>query len=92
MRRSSGIYGALLDYVEEMKGWTLARDGCDMEVLGLDGAQSRHKDIAERIPKEAQKPWTFDMAQVLDSVHYIAEENPDGVIKIILDLISGGNV
>lgn len=85
LRCGFNVYRTFLQDASENHGWVAQRGKCNVRTLGLNGAQSRHKNAASAMMEEVHAEGSYDVAEVPDSGHWIAEENPEGFVKIILD-------
>lgn len=81
------VYRAFLQDAEENRQWIGEHGKCRVKALGLSGAESRHAEAAEKMMGESHEPSTFRVAKVENSGHWVAEENPEGFVTIVLDFI-----
>lgn len=88
LRCAFNIYRAFLEDGEENQAWIREHGKCKVRTLNLGGAQSRFAGSAtEGMMKEVHEEGTFRIAEVADSGHYVAEENPEGFVKAVLTFI-----
>ncbi|KAK7219344.1 hypothetical protein V2G26_007347 [Clonostachys chloroleuca] len=87
LRCAFSVYRAFQEDANENTAWILKSGKCKVRALGLSGAQSRHREAADKMMAEAHEPRTFAAAAVEDSGHYIAGENPDGFVQVLLGFI-----
>lgn len=87
LRSAFNVYRTFLEDAEENREWIAKNGKCKVTSLGLSGGQGRHRFAAERMFSEVHEPGTFAMAEIPDSGHYVAGENPDAFVKVILDFI-----
>ena len=88
LRCAFNLYRSFAKDAEENLEWVAAHGKCKVRALGLSGAKSRHKETAERMLAEVHESGTFTVAEVAESGHYIAEENPSQFCDIILRFIA----
>jgi pimeloyl-ACP methyl ester carboxylesterase len=87
LRSAFRTYAAFIEDGEECQNWIKRHGKCKVPALGLSGSQSRHKDAAEQMMSEVHEGGTYEVAEVADSGHWIAEENPEGFVKTVLGFV-----
>ena len=87
LRCAFNIYRVFLQDAEENHAWIACHSKCKVRALGLSGAKSRHKETAGRMFAEVHEASTFRVAEVPASGHYIADQNPNGFSKAVVDFI-----
>lgn len=81
------VYRAFLDDAKENRLWVLEHGRCRVKALGLSGGKSRHAEAAQTMMSEVHEPSTYRVAEVDNSGHWIAEENPEGFVRTVLEFI-----
>lgn len=87
LRCAFNVYRSFLEDIKENREWIAKHAKCTVKALSLNSAMSTHTAAAEGMMAEAHEPGTFTMAKIPDSGHYLAEENPEGFNKAILEFI-----
>ncbi|KAJ5784651.1 uncharacterized protein N7503_009863 [Penicillium pulvis] len=86
LRCSFEIYRAFEEDARENLESLRLKGKCTRPVLILSGSQSRHAHEAREMVEEVYAG-DIQIAEVKDSGHYIAEENPDGFVQAVLAFI-----
>ena len=87
LRRAFKLYAAFSDDAEEMNDQLQKRGGkiSGVPCLLLNGEHSPHALDTPEMVRELYGD--FEIAEVPDASHYIAEENPDAFVKVVLDFV-----
>ncbi|TDZ14555.1 Epoxide hydrolase 4 [Colletotrichum orbiculare MAFF 240422] len=91
LRCAFEVYRAFLADAEGNRAWVAERRKCRIPTLGLSGGESRHKMAAPKTLSEVHVENAYRVAEVPGSGHYVAEENPEGFVKAISDLIAAAS-
>ncbi|KAJ3542287.1 hypothetical protein NM208_g4178 [Fusarium decemcellulare] len=87
MRCSFDVYRAFPTDATENAEWIAKHGKCKVRALGLNGEKSRRGAQVIRTMEQAHQEGTFQVAEVSESGHYLAEENPEGFAAAVLDFI-----
>ncbi|KAK2775871.1 alpha beta hydrolase fold protein [Colletotrichum kahawae] len=87
LRCAFGVYRAFLADAEENLAWIEKHGKCKVRSLGLSGGNWRHKHAAADMFKEAHEEGTIEARELPESGHYVAEENPEGFVEVVLGFI-----
>ncbi|CAI0644108.1 unnamed protein product [Colletotrichum noveboracense] len=87
LRCAFGVYRAFSTDAEENQAWIQKHGKCKVKSLGLSGGNWRHKHAAPDMFKEAHEDNTVEVKELPESGHYVAEENPEGFVEVVLDFI-----
>ena len=87
MRCAFEVYRAFEKDKQENKDWMGVRGKCKVPAMVLSGEISRHKEEAEKMFMEVHEEGTWDVGIVAGAGHYLAEENPEGFVKVVLAFI-----
>lgn len=85
MRAAFQVYSAFEKDAEENGEWVKREGKCKVPCMVFSGDMSRHKEAAESMASEVYE--NIEVAVVEASGHYLAEENPDGFVKQVLDFV-----
>ncbi|KAJ9648304.1 hypothetical protein H2199_001157 [Coniosporium tulheliwenetii] len=85
MRAAFQVYSAFEKDAEENKEWVKREGKCKVPCMVFSGEMSRHKEEAENMAREVYED--VEAAVVEASGHYLAEENPEGFVKQVLEFI-----
>ena len=87
MRASINVYRMFEEDAKENRG-RRDRDGkCRVRCLTLNGDRSFLKEDAADEAGEFYE--SFETAEVQESMHYIAEENPEGFVREVVRFVEG---
>ncbi|KAF6824210.1 alpha beta hydrolase fold protein [Colletotrichum plurivorum] len=81
------VYAAFTKDAEENEAWVREKGKCAVRTLGVSGGESRHRLDAAEMFGEVHREGTFRVVEVPDSGHYVAVENPEGFVKVVLEFI-----
>ncbi|KAG7432984.1 Soluble epoxide hydrolase [Fusarium oxysporum f. sp. raphani] len=87
LRCGFNIYREFGTDSEENREWVAKNGKCKVRALGLNGGMNQFSEMAEQMMGEVHEKGTFSVASVPDSGHWIAEENPEGFVKAVLEFV-----
>ncbi|KAM0716555.1 hypothetical protein Q7P37_008000 [Cladosporium fusiforme] len=87
LRCAFGVYRAFETDARENQEWVQREGKCKVPTLSLSGEFSRHKKEAEEMVKEVTVEDKVEVGVVQGASHYIAEENPEGFCKAVLEWV-----
>ncbi|KAF4459981.1 haloacetate dehalogenase H-1 [Fusarium albosuccineum] len=82
IRCAFDVYRAFPTDAAENAEWIAKHGKCNVRTLGLNGEKSRRRAQVMRTIEG-----TFQVAEVSESGHYLAEENPEGFAAAVLEFI-----
>lgn len=87
LRCAFEVYRAFEEDTRENLESLRLKGKCMRPVLILSGAESRHASEAQEMVTEVYGGH-MQVATVEDSAHYIAEENPEGFVRVVSEFVS----
>ncbi|TVY71979.1 Soluble epoxide hydrolase [Fusarium oxysporum f. sp. cubense] len=87
LRCGFNIYRKFGTDSEENREWVAKNGKCKVRALGLNGGMNQFSEMAEQMMGEVHEKGTFSVASVPESGHWIAEENPEGFVKAVLEFV-----
>lgn len=85
--RAFDVYRAFEKDAEENREW-VAKDGkSKVRAMCLNGEHSWYAQHAREMMEEVQEEGTFVVGEVKGSGHWVAEENPEEFVRVVLDFI-----
>lgn len=91
MRCGFEVYRAFLLDAKENEQWWRENGKCGVPTLGLSGEESRHAAQAEEMFGEVHEKGTYELAVINDAGHYVAEENPEGFARVVVNFADKHN-
>ena len=84
MRCAFGVYRAFEEDKEENEKWVGREGKCKVPTLVLSGEKSRHREGARGMVEEVTEKVVVEEEVVMGAEHYLAEENPEGFVEVVL--------
>lgn len=81
------VYRAFEVDAQENRDWIDENGKSKVPAMALSGEKSAHKIEALEMFNELHKHGNFEVAVVEEAGHYIAEENPDGFTREVLNFV-----
>ncbi|SPJ75809.1 related to haloacetate dehalogenase H-1 [Fusarium torulosum] len=87
LRCGFNIYREFGKDSEENREWIAKHGKCKVRALRLNGQECHFSQVAEQMMGEVHEKRTFSVASVPKSGHYIAEENPEEFVRLVVDFV-----
>ncbi|KAF5658978.1 haloacetate dehalogenase [Fusarium heterosporum] len=87
LRCGFNVYREFVKDSEENSEWVVKHGKCKVRALGLNGKECHFSKVAEQMMEEVHEKGTFSVASVPKSGHYIAEENPEEFVRLVVDFV-----
>lgn len=81
------MYAAFEEDAEENVEWVRREGKCRVPTMVLSGEMSLHREEAEGMVREVTEGKFVEASVVEGAGHYLAEENPEGFAKVVLDFV-----
>jgi pimeloyl-ACP methyl ester carboxylesterase len=85
LRCAFAVYEAFERDAEENRAWVEQHGKCRVPALAFSGEFSRHAAEAKGMVSEMYED--VEVAQVQESGHYLAEENPEDFVRKVLAFV-----
>lgn len=86
MRAGFNLYRGFHQDAEDNKRWWREHGKCDIPALSLAGAESSLGAVGDRQSEEAFEQ--HETAEISNAGHWVAEENPEEYIQVIIEWLS----
>ncbi|KEY67091.1 hypothetical protein S7711_07066 [Stachybotrys chartarum IBT 7711] len=87
LRCGFDVYRTFLQDADENNDWISKNGKLRVRALGLNGRAGPFQTEAADMMAEVHEKGTYEVATVPDSGHWIAEENPEEFVRVILEFI-----
>lgn len=87
LRCGFNVYRTFLQDADENRDWISKNGKLRVRALGLNGGAGPFPNEAADMMAEVHEKDTYKVATVSDSGHWIAEENPEEFVRVILEFI-----
>ncbi|KAM0349086.1 hypothetical protein ACHAPU_004021 [Fusarium lateritium] len=87
LRCGFNVYREFARDSEENSEWVVKHGKCKVRALGLNGKECHFSKVAEQMMEGVHEKGTFSVASVPKSGHWIAEENPEEFVRLVVDFV-----